>query len=45
MDSLAKIVERIESPLFFTAEADFDRLSLVKNLETVMISLAQQIKN
>jgi len=45
MDSLEKIVERIESPLVFATESADDRLSLVRNLETVMTSLAQRIKD
>ena len=42
---MEKIVEKMEAPLIFTAEGGFDRLSLVRNLETVMTSLAQRIKN
>jgi ATP-dependent DNA helicase RecG len=43
MDSLVKIVEKMEAPLIFTAEGGCDRLVRVRNLETVMISLAQQM--
>ena len=45
MDSLEKIVERIEAPLVFTTESAYDRLSLVRNLETVMTSLARRIRD
>jgi ATP-dependent DNA helicase RecG len=45
MDSLEKIVERIETPLIFATEGAYNRLSLVRNLETVMTSLARRIKN
>ncbi len=45
MDSLEKIVEKMEAPLIFTTENAYNRLSLVRNLETVMTSLARRIKN
>ena len=44
MDSLEKIVEKMEAPLIFTTENAYNRLSLVRNLETVMTSLARRIK-
>jgi ATP-dependent DNA helicase RecG len=45
MNSLEKIVEKIEAPLIFATESAYDRLLLVRNLETVMTSLARQVKN
>ena len=38
-------MERIEAPLVFTTESAYDRLSLVRNLETVMTSLARRIRD
>jgi ATP-dependent DNA helicase RecG len=45
MDSLEKIIEKMEAPLIFTTEGAYDHLSLVRNLETVVTSLARRIKN
>ena len=45
MDSLEKMVEKMEAPLIFAAEGAYERLSLVRNLETVITSLARRIKN
>ena len=45
MDPFEKMVEKIEAPLIFAAEDACERLSLVKNLETVITSLAKRIIN
>ncbi len=44
MESLTKILEKLEAPLFFAAGNAFDRLMLIKNLETVMSSLLRQFQ-
>lgn len=44
MDSMDKIVERMESPLAFASEDSYSRISLIKNLGTVMISLLRQME-
>ncbi|MHB8769691.1 MAG: ATP-dependent DNA helicase RecG [Syntrophales bacterium] len=43
MESLKNIVEKMAAPLFFAQEYASDRPSLVRDLETVMTSLAQRI--
>jgi ATP-dependent DNA helicase RecG len=45
MESLEKIVERMEAPLSFIAGDAYDRLSLVRNLEPVMTSLSRHIED
>jgi ATP-dependent DNA helicase RecG len=45
MESLGKILEKMEAPLSFAAGDSFDRISLVKNLEAVMTSLARQLQD
>ncbi len=45
MDSLQKILEKMEAPLIFAAEGAYEHLSLVRNLETVITSLARRIRN
>jgi ATP-dependent DNA helicase RecG len=44
MGSLDKIVQKMEGPIAFASEDTYIRLSQVKNLETVMISLLQNMK-
>lgn len=44
MESLDKIVERMESPLAFASGDSYSRISLIKNLGTVMISLLRQLE-
>ena len=44
MDSLDKIMDKMEAPLAFAMGDSYNRLSLIKNLETVMTSLLQQLK-
>jgi ATP-dependent DNA helicase RecG len=43
MKSLEAIVKRMEAPLSFTVEDAYERLSLVKNLETFMASQSKRI--
>jgi ATP-dependent DNA helicase RecG len=45
MESLGKILEKMEAPLSFAAEDSFERLSLIKNLEAVMTSLVRQLRD
>jgi ATP-dependent DNA helicase RecG len=45
MDSLEKLVDKMEAPLIFAAEGACERLSLIRNLETVITSLARRVKN
>ncbi|MBU2053772.1 MAG: ATP-dependent DNA helicase RecG [Proteobacteria bacterium] len=45
MDLLGKIVEKMEAPLLFAAGGAFERISLVKNLETAMIALLRQLRD
>jgi ATP-dependent DNA helicase RecG len=42
---MEKLLTKMEKPLLFVTENDYDRLSLVKNLESVMTGLSQQISN
>ncbi len=44
MESLKKLVEKMEAPLLFATENTYKRLPLVKNLETVMTFLLQRLK-
>ena len=44
MESLDKIVERMESPLAFASGDSYNRISLIKNLGTVMTSLLRQME-
>jgi ATP-dependent DNA helicase RecG len=44
MESLDKVLERIESPLAFASADSYNRISLIKNLGTVMTSLLQQME-
>ena len=44
MESLDQIVQRMEAPIAFASGDAYSRLSQVKNLEMVMISLLQQLK-
>jgi len=44
MESLDKIMERIESPLAFASGNSYNRISLIKNLGTVMTSLLRKMK-
>jgi ATP-dependent DNA helicase RecG len=44
MESLDQIVQRMEAPIAFASEGAYSRLSQVKNLEMVMISLLRQLK-
>jgi len=44
MESLDKIVGRMESPLAFASEDSYNRISLIKNLGTVMTSLLRQLE-
>ena len=44
MESLNKIVEKMEAPLLFAAGNSYNRLSLIKNLETVMTFLLRRLK-
>ena len=44
MESLDKIVDKIEAPLAFAMGDSYNRLSLIKNLETVMTSLLRHLK-
>ena len=44
MESLDKIVERMESPLAFASGDSYNRISLIKNLGTVMTSLLRHLK-
>ena len=43
MESIKKIVEKMEAPLLFAAENTYKRLPLIKNLETVMTFLLQRL--
>ena len=45
MDLLGKIVEKMEAPLLFTSGGAFERISLVKNLETAMIALLRHLRD
>jgi ATP-dependent DNA helicase RecG len=45
MESLDKIVERMESPLAFASGDSYKRVSLIKNLGMVMTSLLRQLEN
>ena len=45
MDSLDKLVQKMEAPLIFAAEGACERLSLIRNLGTVITSLARRVKN
>lgn len=44
MDTLAKFIEKMESPLLFAAWNSFSRLSLIKNLEETITTLARQLE-
>ncbi|PJC73606.1 MAG: DNA helicase RecG [Syntrophobacterales bacterium CG_4_8_14_3_um_filter_58_8] len=44
MESLDKIVGRMESPLAFASGDSYNRISLIKNLGTVMTSLLRQLE-
>jgi ATP-dependent DNA helicase RecG len=44
MDSLDKIVQKMEAPVAFASGDGYNRLSQIKNLETVMNSLLQHMK-
>jgi ATP-dependent DNA helicase RecG len=44
MESLDKIVDKMEAPLTFATGDSYNRLSLIKNLETVMTSLLRHLK-
>lgn len=44
MDLLDNILEKMEAPLLFATDMDFHRLSQVRNLDTLMISLLQRLK-
>lgn len=44
MESLDKIVERMESPVAFASGDSYNRISMVKNLGTVMTSLLRQME-
>ena len=44
MESLDKIVDKMEAPLAFAMGDSYNRLSLIKNLETVMTSLLRHLK-
>lgn len=44
MESLDQIVQRMEAPIAFASGGAYSRLSQVKNLEMVMISLLRQLK-
>jgi ATP-dependent DNA helicase RecG len=44
MESLIQIVQKMEAPVAFASENAYCRLSQVKNLETVMISLLRRLK-
>jgi ATP-dependent DNA helicase RecG len=45
MELMEKILNKIEAPLSFVTGNDYDRLSLVKNLEGVMTGLSQQVRD
>jgi ATP-dependent DNA helicase RecG len=45
MESLEKIVEKMEAPLSFAAGNSFSRIALVKNLESVMTALVRQLQD
>jgi ATP-dependent DNA helicase RecG len=45
MESLDKIVERMESPMAFASGESYNRISLIKNLGTVMSSLLRQMED
>ncbi len=44
MQSLVKIVDKMEAPIAFATEDSYNRLSQIKNLERVMTSLLRQLK-
>jgi len=44
LESIKEILEKIEAPLLFAAENAYGRLSLVKNLEAVMMSLLVRLR-
>src|SRR3989339_11474 len=44
MESLLKIVEKMEAPLFFAEWNSYSRLSLIKNLDEVMTALLEQFR-
>ena len=45
MELIEKLLRQIEAPLTFVTENNYDRLSLVKNLDVVITGLSQQLLN
>ena len=43
MELIEKLLRQIEAPLTFVMENNYDRLSLVKNLDVVITGLSQQL--
>jgi len=44
MESMDNLLDKIEAPIAFAMENSYQRLSMVRNLETVMMSLLQQLQ-